>query len=315
MEVYYSPSNDPIINFALEQYFLKDTDLDVLFIFINNPCIVCGRLQVPYAEVNFMKLLMKNIPIFRRHSGGGTVYHDLGNINFAFISEQDVRRDNYNYYNSILIDVLRHLGIDGLNQFANNIYLRGNKVSGSAQYSFKGRLLHHGTLLVDSDISLIEEVLRLSEKYSTRAVKSNKANIINLRSQLNEKLSINDICFLFTDTFLTKNGGLIASYDNIIGSGVLEKYTYINSLDWNYGISPEYKFQNNFSFEGIEYKLSFIVKKGRVNSFSFSGDGFLTDLNLMDIQHTYNVLWQTISQTFSTKLCYCEKEYLINQFF
>lgn len=185
-------STDPYYNLALEEYLLNNSDDDIFMLWQNAPVVVIGRNQNAYAEVNLEYAKENNISVCRRITGGGAVYHDLGNLNYTFItSENKAKALDYAYFTQPIIDALASLGLKCTLSGRNDLECDGRKFSGNAQYSSNGRILHHGTLLFDADVTVLSSVLKVDkEKLEYKAVKSHKSRVVNLLSLLDEKISI-----------------------------------------------------------------------------------------------------------------------------
>ena len=185
-------STDPYYNLALEEYLLNNSDDDIFMLWQNAPVVVIGRNQNAYAEVNLEYAKENNISVCRRITGGGAVYHDLGNLNYTFItSESKAKALDYAYFTQPIINALASLGLKCTLSGRNDLECDGRKFSGNAQYSSNGRILHHGTLLFDADVTVLSSVLKVDkEKLEYKAVKSHKSRVVNLLSLLDEKISI-----------------------------------------------------------------------------------------------------------------------------
>lgn len=179
---------DPAFNLALEEYFLKEANLtqDLFYLWRNAPSVILGRNQNPYHEVSLLYANEHQIPVIRRISGGGCVYHDLGNINFTWITND--YKGKVSHYQAVLdpiIETLRDLGIPASFHGKSDIYLEGKKISGNAQGFHKNRLIHHGTLLFHTDLDRVGKLLHqhplTKEKNS---ISSNRAEVCNIYPNL-----------------------------------------------------------------------------------------------------------------------------------
>lgn len=200
-----SHSTFPAYNLAFEEY-LCGLGVDVFMLWRNEPSVIVGRFQDVGAEVNTDFARAKGIHVVRRNSGGGSVYHDLGNVNYSFILGDD-KRLTLEHFSRIIIAMLEGLGVRGLNFRHNDILAGGLKISGGAQYHHNGRILHHGTLLFDSDIEVIPKVLRRC------------GNVANIRPLMRDDISVDGfmraVCNemdISGELTLTRN-----DYDNVNG--------------------------------------------------------------------------------------------------
>ena len=176
---------DPYYNLAVEEYLLRNTREEVLMLWQNAPTVVIGKNQNAYAEVDLDYARTHGIRIARRLTGGGAVYHDAGNINYTFITSG--ASVGYAPFTRPVIDALASLGITAEQSGRNDIEWKGKKISGNAQYVSEGRVLHHGTLLFDTDVETMSAVLRVDkEKVALRAVPSHRGRVACLASALSD---------------------------------------------------------------------------------------------------------------------------------
>lgn len=172
-------STNPLHNISLEEK-LCSLGVNIFMLWRNSPSVIAGRFVDISAEVDTVFAEANNIPIVRRKSGGGAVYHDLGNVNYTFIIN-DSKNMTLEYFSRIMIDALEALGINARLEFRHNdILADGLKISGSAQYRHEEVVLHHGTLLFDSDLSVIPKVLKRSGR------------VANIKPLLKHNISIHE---------------------------------------------------------------------------------------------------------------------------
>ena len=185
-------TTDPYYNLAIEEYLFRHADTDIFMLWQNEPSVIAGKNQNVYAEADLSYAESRGIHICRRITGGGAVYHDLGNLNYTFISVGgDAKPLDFSYFAQPIRECLGDLGLKTNMSDRNDIECEGGKFSGNAQHAEGGRILHHGTLLFDTDFSVMERVLRVDkEKLAYRAVKSLRSRVINLKSVLSKDLSV-----------------------------------------------------------------------------------------------------------------------------
>lgn len=270
MLYYLSPSNDPYYNLALEEYLLKHTKEEILLCYINRPCIVLGRFQVPFKELDVEKLSLYDMQVVRRLSGGGTVYHDEGNLNYSFISDcVDSKSDYYGTFNAVTTKILEKLSLKNISYERNNIFCSGKKVSGVAQYKRGKRIVHHGTLLVDADLVKLRAVFTTKDYYTSKGVASVSSSVSNINE------------FVPLDMEKTLSAFEASCNDRFVDFGgeanIQEMATYYATKEWLYGKAPNYSLQHN----GIELS----IVKGRITSISESSLQHLTG-----VWHSYDVL-------------------------
>ena len=153
---------------------------------INDPSVIIGKHQAAHREVNTKFVTENKIPVIRRISGGGTVFHDQGNLNFTFIRQsEEGKQVDFRKYTRPVIDFLVSLGIDAKFEGKNDIKVDGLKISGNAEHVHRNRVLHHGTLLFSSSIDMLRNSIRTDKScYTTRAVGSNPSSVMNLSEKL-----------------------------------------------------------------------------------------------------------------------------------
>lgn len=181
-------TTDPYINLAIEEYLVRHADCSkdsYLFLYINEPCIVLGKNQSIYREVNFDFLRNDKLKLCRRISGGGTVYQDKGNLNFAFITSfANERLNNYKYFNQLIIDALKEIKITATIDERNNILCNGKKISGNAQFTDRKNMISHGTLLFDADLDTLRAALKPNDfAIETKAPRSVPSSVMNIKEE------------------------------------------------------------------------------------------------------------------------------------
>jgi lipoate-protein ligase A len=271
----YSESHDPFFNLALEDYLLQNKKENYLILSINDPCVVIGKHQVVHREVNAQYIEKTKIPVIRRISGGGTVFHDRGNLNFAFIKQSEAGRQvDFRLYTKPVIDFLLSLGVNAVFEGKNDLTVDGLKISGNAEHVFRERVLHHGTLLFNASLDSLRHALRPdSENYSSRAVESNRSSVTNLKERLG---NVKD-----TESFMSllMNYLLLYMPDNQIHKLIDTEVLAVEELakskyktwEWNYGYGPPYTFNNWFEVEGKAYRFHLTIKDGIIWESNFEG--------------------------------------------
>jgi lipoate-protein ligase A len=268
MNILISPNSDPYQNLATEEFLLKNCTEDFIFLYINRPCVVVGKHQIVPKEINSSFTFEDNILITRRLSGGGTVYHDEGNLNISFIQSVPPSQNiSYRVLSAPVSNFLTEKGFPVLLSERNDFILSGRKVSGSAMHVYKNRLLAHCTLLVDSDLNRMSSALRSGrERFIDKSISSRRSEVINL-SELNRKITIHSVLTDFVSYIGNTDSGInffeiTESMKLAIHQLSLEKYS---SADWIYGYSPKYVYQSSLIEDGlIEYSLD--VDKGTIKN-------------------------------------------------
>jgi lipoate-protein ligase A len=255
--------NNPYFNLAAEEYLLKELDCsenDYAYIYINNPAVVVGRNQNIYEEVDLKYCKSENIDICRRISGGGTVYHDLGNINIAFFSSSQMNKVNsYSYFMQYLFEFLKLKGLDAYLNERNSIYIGDKKIGGNAQFTNKNNILSHCTLLFKSDLEKLEKSIGSPfNKIESKASKSVRSSVINISELINVNSInkfINELSIFFQGNNRYRVVKLNEQSIKIINDIYISKF---ESFNWIYARSPRCKITHN---DGI-----FEIENGIINS-------------------------------------------------
>jgi lipoate---protein ligase len=249
-----SDNHQPSFNLAAEEWLLQQND-DFLFFYINQPSVIIGRNQNAFAEVNMAMAEQLQIPIIRRLSGGGAVYHDLGNVNFAFIFNESSTSSSYEYCLNEIVECLNSLSVKGCHIKGTAIYYQNFKISGAAKRVSAKRAIIHGTLLFNSNIEVLHAILKNNKKINGKWVKSNPAHVINISSLLNSDINtfLNNLKIYFVN-----KGFQLSCLNSEKLKALEEKYSL---WEWNMGMSPSFT-------QTIDYKnqsLTFSVEKGIIN--------------------------------------------------
>ena len=279
-------NTDPAYNLAFEEIVLSQkTEGSYLILWQNDNTIVVGQNQNTAAEINREFVEKNNIKVVRRTTGGGAVYHDLGNLNYSFITDiKDAARMTYTRFTEPMTEALKKLGLNAEASGRNDIIVDGYKVSGTAQRLLKNRMLFHGTLLFDSDISLISEALNADPlKFQSKSTKSVKARVGNIRSFLNRDMELKD----FWDYLKYNLGGENLTAAKLTDEELKEvnelKITKYDTWEWNYGRSPKFAVVNKRKWSGGILEIGINVEGGIIKDIKFYGD-FLSVTALDEIE-------------------------------
>lgn len=259
-------STDPFFNLAVEEYLLKNSNQEYLILGINDKSVIIGKHQSAHRETDTKFVTENGIPVIRRISGGGTVFHDAGNLNFTFIpNSKEGKQIDFRKYTLPVISFLSNVGIDAKFEGKNDIKVGEHKISGNAEHVFRDRVLHHGTLLYNADLELMRSVIRQeTSNYVTRAVSSNPSSVTNLISTIKCVHTIYEFKSLMLNWFLKNNPGsqIIELTDTEIEKINLLADTKYRTWEWNYAYGPEYRFKNSFDWNGVETFCNLHVKDG-----------------------------------------------------
>ena len=272
--------HDPAVNLALEEYVLRNaqTDEDLLLFYINAPSIIIGRHQNTLEEINRDYVEEHGIHIVRRLSGGGAVYHDLGNLNFSFLTGyQPENFRNFKKFTEPVIRALAKLGVPAELNGRNDILVDGRKVSGNAQYLSKNRMVSHGTLLFNSDLSHVTEALHVKdEKITSKGIKSIRSRVTNISEHMSAPMDIEAFRLFVLENYFEglpeiPRYPLSAEDWAAVHQLAAERY---RSWDWTYGHSPDFNVQKRQRFPGGEIDARLDVQQGVIRSVKFYGDYF-----------------------------------------
>ncbi|MCK2019085.1 lipoate--protein ligase [Peribacillus frigoritolerans] len=271
---------DPRINLAIEEYALKHLNIDetYLLFYINRPSIIIGRNQNTIEEINSDYVDEKGITVVRRLSGGGAVYHDLGNLNFSFITKDDGDSfHNFKKFTQPVVETLEKLGIHAELSGRNDILAEGKKISGNAMFSTKGRMFSHGTLLFQSEMDHIVSALKVKkDKIESKGIKSIRSRVGNIADFLKEPMSVEEFrSFLLQNIF--KDTGKVTEY--VLTETDWEKIHEISedryqNWEWNYGKSPKFNLQNSHRFPVGSVDIRLEVNRGIIENCKIYGDFF-----------------------------------------
>lgn len=246
MKVIDGTSTDVYFNLAMEEYIFKNfMDTDYLILWKNHDSIVLGKHQNIFEEINLLAVEKSGIRVARRNTGGGTVFHDEQNLNYSFITSQEEGFSNYDQFLTPMIGALNKMGIPAAKRRNSDIAIGEQKISGSAQTIKKGRVLHHGTLLFDSDLSLLKKLLKPTEgKITSKSVKSVRSDVTNIKEHMGDpSLTLNAFKERLLENLFPdgcEKVSLTAADIAAIGVLVAEKYS---QWEWNYGLSPKFYFE------------------------------------------------------------------------
>lgn len=271
---------DAHVNLALEEYVFrnKPADEDVLLFYVNAPAIIIGRNQNTIEEINAAVVDARGIRVVRRVSGGGAVYHDLGNLNFSITTPQVTDRfSRYDHFTRPVMEVLRELGVPAELSGRNDILAGGRKISGNAQFATPSRMFSHGTLLVDSNLDDVTEALRpKAGKVESKGVKSIRSRVANISEFLSEPMGVDELRERIIERiFGTRDRSAIPTVEltdedwAAVHALVAEKY---GTRDWNFGEDPPSNVQRDRRFPAGEIDVRMDVRGGRIVGVRFFGD-------------------------------------------
>ena len=279
MLFYQSVSTDPCFNLALEDHLFSSTPpgQDLFLLWRNSPSVIVGKYQNTWEEVDLRYLRAHDIPVVRRLSGGGAVYHDLGNVNYTFITDAHrAQAFRFSLFTRPVLAALEGLGLKAQCSGRNDITAGGRKLSGSAQYIRAGRLLHHGCVMVDTDLDALTDALRVEEgKIRSKSIKSVRSRVTTVNACLEAGIT--------PDRFRAALAEEVDRLSPLQPAGLteqdLERVCRLRgeryaSWEWNYGASPrcDIRREGRFPFGGITLYLT--MEAGRIRRAEIRGDFF-----------------------------------------
>ncbi len=293
MKFFLNQNTSPAFNLALEEFLFKQED-DYFLLWRNEPCVVSGKHQNLLAEINHSFVLENKIPVYRRISGGGTVYHDLGNINFSvIISRPEDKLVDFKRYMTPVFNALTSMGLPVEFSERNDIYLNGKKISGNAEHAVRNRVLHHGTLLFDANLDHLRgSIANNRSKYKGRSVASVPASVGNIKPFLQTSMD--------TETFIQQLENYLLTH--LPAEQIIElqqdEVTKVNELrlskyekdNWNIGYGPKYVYTGSATLDGEQVELELSVSNGMIDTADCLGNwpNGLKEKLIPILQHQYH---------------------------
>jgi lipoate-protein ligase A len=270
---------DPQLNLAFEDYVFNQMDRNESYFLLwqNDNAVIVGKHQNTIEEINQDYIRDNKIKVVRRLSGGGSVYHDMGNLNFTFIvNAQGKELFDFKTFTQPLVDTLKSLGVNAEFNSRNDLVIEGKKFSGNSQYAKHGRILHHGTILFDSKLATIQSALNVKKnKIESKGIKSVKSRVTNIKEYLADDYTLNDfkkilLERIFKDETIEE---ITLNKDDMTSIEKLKKEKY-ETWDWNFGKSPEYNTRKERKYKFGLITLLLYVEKGIIKELHFFGDYF-----------------------------------------
>ena len=278
----HSPYTDIYFNLAAEEYLFKNFSEDVFMLWRNEPSIVVGKHQNTMAEINHNFVRSNKVLVARRLSGGGTVYHDDGNLNFTFITRGvEGKLVDFKKFTRPIQDWLKSYGVDTVFEGKNNLTIHGKKISGNAEHVFKNKVLHHGTLLYSSEMNDLSEALNVNlDSYKDKAVKSIRSSVTNISPHMAVIMDIKSFqASLMSHIKQVNTGAKDYQFTENDLSEIQElvKNKY-NTWDWIYGYSPPYIYSKTTELQSKKLSVWLKVEKGIIVEAKIEGDFFENEI-------------------------------------
>lgn len=298
---------DPTLNLAMEEYVLKNMPKDdsYFLFYVNRPSIIIGKNQNTIEEVNQPYIDEHGIDVVRRISGGGAVYHDTGNLNFSFVTDDDGNSfHNFKKFTEPIVEALQSLGVDADMSGRNDIQVGSAKISGNAMVKVKDRMFSHGTLMLNSELNEVQNALKVNPaKIKSKGIKSVRSRVANISEFLDEPLDIDRFKEIILKTIFgeaTQVEEYLLTDDDWKKIEQLSNEKY-RTWEWNYGRNPKYNFEREEKFEKGFVQIKLDVKKGRIEHAKifgdFFGEGDITELEnaLEGTMHEFDSIEEALS--------------------
>ncbi len=300
-------STDPYFNIATDEFIFKHLKEDCFMLWQNDNAIIVGKHQNALAEINLDYVKERDIKVVRRLSGGGSVYHDMGNLNFTFTRTSDQENDlvDFKRYTQPIIAVLQEMGVNAEFSGRNDIMIEGKKFSGNAEHVFKNKVMHHGTLLFSSNMPNISGALKINPlKYKDRAVKSVPKRVTNIQDHLPEQMTVEEFADRIMD-YIVRNYEDCRPYEfteeDLAKIEQIKKDKY-QTWEWNFGYSPNYNFKQGVKTAGGLLEMNMNVEQGIIQELKIQGDFFhIRDISeieeaLKDTPHEEHKIREVLNQ-------------------
>lgn len=300
-------TTNPYWNLSAEEYLLKEFKEPVFRLWQNDNAIIIGRNQNALAEIDTSFVEENNIKVVRRLTGGGAVFHDLGNLNYTFIEDKNASastEEMFRHFTAPIVDALNNLGVKAYLHGRNDLLIDDKKFSGNAICISGNRVLQHGTLLFNSSINNLSGALKSRpEKFIGKSVQSNRSRVTNISSHLSTQMNITQFREYLKD-FICSRVANITPYQytqadiKAIDALCAEKYSTYN---WNFGNSPKYEFYKADKFSGGIVELNMSVKDGIITHLNIMGDYFFTKPTeefcgqMIGVKHTPKEITQALN--------------------
>ncbi len=277
---------NPRINLAIEEHLLRNVTIKepIVLFYINDPSVIIGRNQNSLEEVDPDYVKKHNINLVRRLSGGGSVYHDYGNLNFSFITDGARDLHNFGKFNQPIITALRELGVNAELHGKSDIFADGKKISGNAQYASKGRMFSHGTLLFDTNLEhLLKAINPAQAKIESKAVQSIRNFVTNIRELLDDDMTIGELRGTLLDALFDGN---VVEYElTAVDQQKIKKISddRYRLWDWNVGHAPKFNLQTSERFPIGKVDARLYVDSGHIQGLKVYGD-FIGDSEVGELE-------------------------------
>ena len=282
LELFDLYTTDASFNLAAEQYVFDALPRDRAYFMLwqNKNAVIVGKYQNTQAEINAAYLRENDVQVVRRLSGGGAVYHDLGNLNFTFITDAPASgKVDLGLFCRPVVATLCALGVPAAINGRNDLSIDGKKFSGNAQYVRQGRVMHHGTLLFDSDLEKVGQALHVdADKIQSKGIQSVRSRVTNIRPYLDASITLPEFRRLFIEKLFAETPARTRAFSpaEIEAIESIREARYAR-WDWNFGQSQQFSVEKKRRFEGCGTVTALLnADRARITALAFHGDFFST---------------------------------------
>lgn len=267
--------SDPFLNIAAEEYYIRHSDEDMCMIWTNTASVIIGKHQNAYAEINYPFVKARGIPVIRRISGGGAVYHDEGNINFSFIKKATGNYQvDFRQFTNVILSFIQSFGIDAHSNERNSLFVGKQKFSGNAEHVYRNKVLHHGTILFNSELEVLNEAIKPFRNFSGKAPASVRSEVGNLAPLLPPGMLVSQFSSQLIN-WLKEHYQSQSVYSKTEPEqqeiALLAEKKY-KTWEWNFGYSPAYTFDIEINTNDYTVPLSIKVENGRITEIAAKVD-------------------------------------------
>lgn len=277
--IYSAPTGDGWLNLARDGYFLENNKKGdvILYFYVNKNAVIIGRNQNAWKECSIANMDADGVQLVRRHSGGGAVFHDNGNLNFSFITDE--KHYDLNRQMRVILNAVSKLGLKAELSGRNDITVDGKKFSGNAFSLAKGNRSHHGTILVNADLTKLSNYLCVSkEKMRSKGIDSVRARVRNI-CELSSGLTVEAMRRLVIESFIEEYGAASEYvFDGTALAEVEERRERLASWEWRFGKTPQFDFETDKRFSFGDTQIYFNLRDGVIRETKVYSDCLDTEL-------------------------------------